>query len=788
MRRHILFGITTAVFSFLNMICPSSMKADSWEESWIEPKGTGAYLSSMDLDSHGMPHVVYIRNETLIYAKWNGTSWDKETIGDGYYVCAIKLDSNDQPHIAYTGDYFKLKYSSHSTSGWTTYAIDDVNIMGVGRLSLCLGNQDDVHISYYAKKLKYARWNGISWSTRTIDSGEENMGSSSSIDLDRNSYPRIAYNGHNNLKFAAWDGVTWSTRTIDTNDAGWLERVVMVIDKVSNIAHVAYVGFMSGVRHAQIDANSVTTESVSVVSGESPYIELDGNGSPIMSYFSGTKVAFAYRKDGSWAQEDVSPFLESSSGYTTTVKNDKDNCPNIVFSLVSGGLVYYRKIQSPKNLSGKAMSSSSIQWSWNDSSRYETKYSVRDVNGVTLKELTSDSTYWIETDLKDNQIYSRVINVRNFGSGADSNNFSKCTLAISPSAVGVDSIGFHSARVFWTDSNAARYRLRLSTDGVTWKIVWDWKDNLIGTGLFLRELRTGTTYYVGVAAYNEDGVLSEDRGTTSFTTSLIHDNVIPAAVGGRATATCSDQAVSACLVINFPADAMADSVYVRISTDPLNIPIDVDKTAIDEANENINGRKTFISRNSIREINVYNMYGARAISSSNDIAVEMTYPDDNDDGFLDNAHPPIEIDDAAVFVLNEGNHMWEDVSIDDIDKANKLVRFNVSHFSVYTIGGRYSAEPGLEKVIVYPNPYSPNTQSAYYRPGGVVFDRLAEGSAIKIFTIAGELVFQAGLNPGERFFEWPATNSEGQKVASGVYFFLITNGSGKRAGNLAIVK
>ncbi|MBU0701810.1 PEGA domain-containing protein, partial [bacterium] len=97
---------------------------------------------------------------------------------------------------------------------------------------------------------------------------------------------------------------------------------------------------------------------------------------------------------------------------------------------------------------------------------------------------------------------------------------------------------------------------------------------------------------------------------------------------------------------------------------------------------------------------------------------------------------------------------------------------------------RTDFEPNLEQVLVYPNPYYADG------PGdGIYFDHLSENATIQIFTIVGELVWEIGVENLLLKKKWEVCNSVGEKVASGIYIYLIKDSSGNRkAGKLAVIR
>ncbi|MDD5686360.1 MAG: fibronectin type III domain-containing protein [Elusimicrobia bacterium] len=152
-----------------------------------------------------------------------------------------------------------------------------------------------------------------------------------------------------------------------------------------------------------------------------------------------------------------------------------------------------------------------------------------------------------------------------------------------------------------------------------------------------------------------------------------------------------------------------------------------------------------------------------------------------------------DLEDALrIFHLNEVRARWEIVGgAQQLDKIAKTVTATVSSFSVYRIFAKSSAKD-LSEVFVYPNPYKEGDS----RYGGVegkniVFKRLTAKANIKIFNIAGELVFEGNKDSViEDEYKWETVNNGGEKVARGMYIYLVTNPeNGKKVrGRLGIIR
>ncbi|MCK4644081.1 T9SS type A sorting domain-containing protein [bacterium] len=84
----------------------------------------------------------------------------------------------------------------------------------------------------------------------------------------------------------------------------------------------------------------------------------------------------------------------------------------------------------------------------------------------------------------------------------------------------------------------------------------------------------------------------------------------------------------------------------------------------------------------------------------------------------------------------------------------------------------------LEGLVVYPNPNNGDNP--------VIFNDLTENTSISIYSIAGELVFSTETD--SLSFSWYLKNSSGEKVASGIYFYVVSNTKGDlKKGKIAII-
>ncbi len=89
----------------------------------------------------------------------------------------------------------------------------------------------------------------------------------------------------------------------------------------------------------------------------------------------------------------------------------------------------------------------------------------------------------------------------------------------------------------------------------------------------------------------------------------------------------------------------------------------------------------------------------------------------------------------------------------------------------------------LGSIRVYPNPWRADQHASV----SITFDGLTDPATIKIFTEAGHHVKTLQSTSGQA--TWDRTNDSGDRVASGLYLYLITNPQGQKSrGKLALIR
>ena len=270
---------------------PTRVRADGWVIEFVDGKCFSKMTDrSLRLDAQGHPHIAYGKDH-LYYAWHDGISWHYETVDQSGPVgmhASLALDGSGYPHISYC----------HSDS---TYS--------------------------YCESLKYAYQNSSGWHIETVDS-KAGVGEYSSLALDGDGYPRIAYHDLSNhdLKYAYRDATGWHIETLD-DGAGYYVSLAL---NASGYPHISYLSDID-LRHAYRDVAGWHIESVdSAARWASTSLVLDAEGYPHISYRGGDDLKYAYQDATGWHTETVDS-AEGLVGRYNSLTLDTSGYPHISY-------------------------------------------------------------------------------------------------------------------------------------------------------------------------------------------------------------------------------------------------------------------------------------------------------------------------------------------------------------------------------------------------------------------------------------------------------------------------
>jgi hypothetical protein len=118
--------------------------------------------------------------------------------------------------------------------------------------------------------------------------------------------------------------------------------------------------------------------------------------------------------------------------------------------------------------------------------------------------------------------------------------------------------------------------------------------------------------------------------------------------------------------------------------------------------------------------------------------------------------------------------------------ATQILHQAISDLEEFVKGsqGPVATRGDLAEASVFPNPFRP-----YEGHTHMTFDGLTAYARIEIFTIGGERVCTLEETDGDGITSWDVTNSQGRKLASGVYMYRVTDNQGhEKISRFAVIR
>ena len=299
------------------------------------------------IDSNGYPHVAYVMLSSsggsdvyyVKYAKWTGTNWFVENpyitaigeINKDFPTISFALDTSNNPHICYTqmisSSEEDVMYASWNGNSWDIQTVDN-NKSKKGRMSLAIDDLNIPHISYDdvgSLVVKYAVWNGNGWDKEIV----EDTGSFlySSLCIDKKRFPHICYSDFSAsptyfLKYANWTGNGWDYSEIDTPDP---VTGSMALGGNGN-PQVFYSWYHTNeVKYAKRIGTQWNTERIDIGAwplGETIAVDSNNNPHVIYNLIRGDAyLTYAYNTGSGWKNESIE---DLGGGASIAIdKNDK---------------------------------------------------------------------------------------------------------------------------------------------------------------------------------------------------------------------------------------------------------------------------------------------------------------------------------------------------------------------------------------------------------------------------------------------------------------------------------
>jgi len=712
---------------------------------------------------------IYVRYHTGQYTvhliKWNGKDWVSYPSVSSEYV-SLDVGSNGNPHLASNG-YTSWVNTSNPEFSWSSDIVDN-QISFQLQVRISTGSYDDSLskdsgiISSSSTVWQPSNWtliHGASYYWRVKiedDSGFPNSWSDYSeetlfmVDLTSPTAPSLVKDGTGDD-----EDITFSTTQLSAN---WTSGS----DTESGIKRYCYA---IGTSTSNADVKdwtytysdnvlNTTVYNLSLNIGATYYflVRAENNAGLLSKIVSSDGINI--RSSTLDHYEIIAP-TEVVSGQNFTVTINAKNNTNDTIPSISGSLTLQAVLAGNESYTGTG------------------------VLGITSADLSNGTvTISYQTYSKAEDIKIKVI---------DENNITGISDTISVTA-GVSS----NLNVTANPSSIISGQSALITAAIT-----DIYDNPVTNKIVNFEIIKGSGSLSSSSAITD----SNGEATVTFTQDLGKAEVNTIRVSAGSLSKDIDIKVAVLVVADSGGTIVAsEDPNTKVTIPPnvintdLQIFIRLTNDLTDEEKEKIKTATSKLTRGQIissivRAFNAMKNDGTEYSSFSDFITVEIPYLDNDDDDIVDGTD--ISVDELKVLRLNENSNGWEvvaDGGINAVDKTKKVVKAEVKHFSVYTVGSAIATD--LNEVKVYPNPVN----FAEAVRGTIKFDGLSRNPKIQIFDITGKLI--KTINPGTSendgtsgHAEWNGKDENGNRIGRGLYFYIITDNEGnKTRGKFAVIK
>jgi len=273
--------------------------------------------------------------------------WSFRTVNTSGVTPSIAIDGNGDPSVVYARDPY-IKYATFDGTSWSEENIYQSPYGGCGYTGLAFDQQGAPHISFAGGSgvICYAVMNPEerSWTVEYFSYAF--YGSWTSIALTPEGYPCIAwYSSQEKLYFVSWNGSAWTQQIVDQSiDAGACNS--MAVDQSGNV-HIAYCGFEpdKAVLYARRESAG-TWETFVVDSSMSSEpigtsLAIDGNGHPRVSYSADGEVRYAEYDGSAWTIQTVYATDTGIHTYGTSLALDQYGYPHIAHCCAGGDSLMY---------------------------------------------------------------------------------------------------------------------------------------------------------------------------------------------------------------------------------------------------------------------------------------------------------------------------------------------------------------------------------------------------------------------------------------------------------------
>ncbi|HPQ66328.1 MAG TPA: hypothetical protein PLI51_06340, partial [bacterium] len=301
----------------------------SWAAFTVNSSGHIGRDTSLALDSSNYVHIASFETEwrSLQYTTNASGDWVTETADPGTsaslgYRPSIGVDSDDKAHISYyNASGWHLKYATNASGSWTQQTLDPYSGANIGyNSSLVVDSDDYIHIAYdynhqYLKYIRNTTGSFDLFDAYVIDGTEDPVGLWTSLALDAEGYPHVAFQNTYHLRYGYPDqGVWFVDQAVNGGNVGSYANLVL---DGSGAPAIAYY-----------DAMAYDLNLASFAPGTSWVVStLDGfmKGAISMTGDAAGNLHLCYKNDDNWGTYPLTAMTNETGTWGTTVLWDESH-------------------------------------------------------------------------------------------------------------------------------------------------------------------------------------------------------------------------------------------------------------------------------------------------------------------------------------------------------------------------------------------------------------------------------------------------------------------------------
>jgi hypothetical protein len=183
---------------------------------------------------------------------------------------------------------------------------------------------------------------------------------------------------------------------------------------------------------------------------------------------------------------------------------------------------------------------------------------------------------------------------------------------------------------------------------------------------------------------------------------------------------------------------------------------------------------------SVLDLRVLDAFSAEQEPFSAPVLLSFPYTDLLRPGFVDGVSPPAPAKALAVYWLDEAHDLWVRLP-SAVDPSARTVSALAPHFTTFAL--MVQSDTDLSEAHPFPSPWTARSGRST-----VTFTGIGQGATLRIYTLEGDLVRELPAPDASGQMDWDLKNDGGAPVATGVYYYEVSNSKERKAGTLGVVR